>query len=110
MTTCGIYCIENIKTGEVYIGQSVNIERRWEQHKQNIKTGKYSLYHSMRIHGLDSFRFTVIERCSSADLNARESAWIDLFLSTGKRLYNIMGVPEKEKYVKKRPNKRVNKK
>ena len=27
--TCGIYMIKNKKTGQIYIGQSVNIEKRY---------------------------------------------------------------------------------
>lgn len=33
--TCGIYKIENIITSEVYIGQSKQIETRWNQHKNS---------------------------------------------------------------------------
>jgi predicted GIY-YIG superfamily endonuclease len=28
----GIYKIENLVNGKVYIGQSVHIERRWQEH------------------------------------------------------------------------------
>nr|DAH19257.1 MAG TPA: intron associated endonuclease [Bacteriophage sp.]DAT87476.1 MAG TPA: intron associated endonuclease [Caudoviricetes sp.] len=28
----GIYKIENLINGKVYIGQSVHIERRWQEH------------------------------------------------------------------------------
>ena len=30
--TCGIYMIKNKKTGQMYIGQSIDIERRWKEH------------------------------------------------------------------------------
>ena len=30
--TCGIYMIKNKKTGQKYIGQSINIEKRWKDH------------------------------------------------------------------------------
>ena len=30
--TCGIYKIENKINGKVYIGQSIEIERRWQKH------------------------------------------------------------------------------
>ena len=33
----GIYKIENKLNGNVYIGQSVNIERRWQDHKKRRK-------------------------------------------------------------------------
>ena len=30
----GIYKIENLVNGKIYIGQSQNIERRWREHKR----------------------------------------------------------------------------
>ena len=30
----GIYKIENLITGKIYIGQSIHIERRWQEHCQ----------------------------------------------------------------------------
>jgi len=31
--TCGIYKIENNINHKIYVGQSRNIERRWQKHK-----------------------------------------------------------------------------
>ena len=39
--TSGIYKITNDRTGEVYVGQSYNIEKRWEQHKEELKNGTH---------------------------------------------------------------------
>ena len=39
--TCGIYMIKNLITNQLYIGQSVNIERRWGEHC-NLKDMRYS--------------------------------------------------------------------
>lgn len=41
MDSCGIYSITNKKTGQKYIGQSIHIERRFEQHKYNKKPVTY---------------------------------------------------------------------
>lgn len=30
--TCGIYMIKNKKTGQMYVGQSIDIKRRWREH------------------------------------------------------------------------------
>lgn len=76
----GIYKIENILTGEVYIGQSKNIERRWQQHRENMvaKTTvrKYGLYRDMRYWGIKNFSFDVLEECSQFALDEREAYWI----------------------------------
>lgn len=110
MATCGIYCIENRLTREKYIGQSKNIERRWEQHKKGMYNSKYALHSAMRANGLSMFTFSILEECSTSLLDSREKYWIDYFLQQGHFLYNIMGVPSKEKYVKSWRNKKPYKK
>ena len=39
--TSGIYKIKNTVTGKVYIGQSKNIEKRFEQHKEKFRNGTH---------------------------------------------------------------------
>jgi len=43
--TIGIYRIYNVENGNSYIGQSKNIEYRWEQHKEDLKVGKHHQYY-----------------------------------------------------------------
>ena len=79
--TCGIYKIENKINGKIYIGQSVNIEKRWNRHKsasQNVLDHGYEthLYRSFRKYGIKSFDFTIIEKCSIQELNEKERYWI----------------------------------
>ena len=88
----GIYKIENIVTGEVYIGQSTDIDVRWAHHRKNAmaqnKVRKYALYRDMRRYGYSSFTFVVLEECSSFKLNEREDYWIEYY-SKKVHLYNI---------------------
>lgn len=35
MAICGIYKITNNLNGKSYIGYSIDIQRRWSQHKKN---------------------------------------------------------------------------
>ncbi len=58
---CGIYKITNIKNGKVYIGQSIDIEERWRQHKKDCNRRNQNLYLAFRKYGLDSFYFEVLE-------------------------------------------------
>ena len=53
----GIYKIENLITGKIYIGQSVEVEERIKEHKripfrENRPTYNYPLYKSFRKYGL----------------------------------------------------------
>ena len=37
LSKSGIYKITNLETNEIYVGSSVNIERRWGDHKTRMK-------------------------------------------------------------------------
>lgn len=88
----GIYKITNKTTGECYIGQSVNIHNRWEQHRRNAvakaKVRKYALYRDMRRYGINNFAFEVLEECSKFKLDEREQYWIIYYSKLG-HLYNL---------------------
>lgn len=88
----GIYMIRNKINNKVYIGQSVNIIKRWSVHKtypfnkKNEKKNKrayYShLYNSIRKYGLENFEFIILEECSRDLLNEKELYYIKKFNST----------------------------
>ena len=83
---CGIYKIENLINNKCYIGQSVNIKRRWKDHKEaskNIKNKNYDypLYKAIRKYGLENFSFEILEKCSENLLNEKEKYWIKYFNS-----------------------------
>lgn len=40
----GIYKITNNLNGKSYIGQSIDIKRRWKQHRDNSGSNKNPLY------------------------------------------------------------------
>lgn len=71
----GIYKITNNITGNFYIGQSVNIEKRFKEHKR--KKLKTKLSKDFQIYGLDSFTFEIIEIVSIDKLNERELFYIE---------------------------------
>lgn len=80
--TCGIYKITNIKNGKIYIGQSINIERRWKRHlsaSKNPKSHEYNapLHIDMRKFGDEAFKIEVLEECVQEKLNEREKYWIE---------------------------------
>ena len=80
----GIYKITNKINGKVYIGQSVDIERRWKEHRQrpfnsNSKQYESPLYRAIRKHGLDNFTFQVVEEGLPSELNDKETYWINYY-------------------------------
>lgn len=80
----GIYKITNRITSLVYIGQSVNIYKRWTNHRAsafnaNSKDYNIPLYQDMRKYGLQNFIFEIIEECDSKELNDREQYWIEYY-------------------------------
>lgn len=98
---CGIYKIENLINGKVYIGKSVNIKVRLQNHKsesfnKNSNAYNTAIHRAIRKYGLENFSFEVIEECSRKDLSDREKYWIKFYNSFGNG-YNLTfggeGVP-----------------
>ena len=82
-TACGIYKITNITTEECYIGQAVDIYKRWCEHCKcglGIDTPPGNkLYKAIQEYGLNNFTFEVIEECSPNQLNEKEKYFIELY-------------------------------
>lgn len=98
----GIYKITNKINGKVYIGQSVNIQKRWIKHKSNLRLNKSNtiLYYAFKKYGIENFLFEIIEECTQQDLNEREIYWIKYYDSTNRdNGYNIsLGGDGTQKY------------
>lgn len=82
-TKCGIYKITNIVTDECYIGQSVDIYKRWCEHCKcglGIDTPPGNkLYKAIQEYGLDNFTFELITECEPSELNEKEKYFISLY-------------------------------
>lgn len=85
--TTGIYKIENLLNGKVYIGQSVHIERRWQQHCQS--SAKSLIANAIKKYGKENFSFQIVEECDSNLLNDREMFYIKQYDSLVPNGYNI---------------------
>lgn len=73
----GIYKITNKINNKSYIGQSINIERRWKEHQE---PGQTSVIHNAIIkYGVENFSFEILELCSYEELNEKEIYWISYF-------------------------------
>ena len=84
-TKQGIYKITNLQTNQSYIGQSLDIYKRWSQHCKaglGIDTpAGNKLYKSILEDGLQNFTFEVLCQCSKEQLNAKEKYFIELYQS-----------------------------
>lgn len=68
----GIYKITS-PTGRVYIGQTVDIVRRFKQYKKGISCStQVKLHSSLQKHGISNHLFEVVEECEVSYLNERE--------------------------------------
>jgi group I intron endonuclease len=76
----GIYKIINKVNNKIYIGSSINLFKRKKEHFWALTRGNHHniiLQNSHNKHGLASFAFVIIERCSPEELIPREQHWID---------------------------------
>lgn len=84
----GIYKIINPK-GKVYIGQSNNIEHRWEMYGRLACKKQAKLYNSLVKYGWENHKKEIIEECNSDQLNKREIYWGEKFNVLNKNGLNL---------------------
>lgn len=73
----GIYKITNLRNGKSYIGQSVNIEKRFKDHLSDKAAGHgKSFAEDLAQYGKTAFELTVLEECDRDELIDRERAYI----------------------------------
>lgn len=78
----GIYKYKNKINGCVYIGQSINIERRYEQHLYDAKNRaekSTGIDVAINKYGIENFCFEILEECDVDHLDERERFWIDYY-------------------------------
>lgn len=88
----GVYAITNTETDKMYVGSSVNLQKRLREHR--IALCKNS-HHSIKMqrawgkHGAENFRFATLLLCSPKDLLFYEQRAIDAFKSATRAGYNV---------------------
>jgi group I intron endonuclease len=70
----GIYKVIS-PSNKIYVGQSINIEKRFKQYKRLDCKKQPKLYNSLLKYGTDQHVFELIEECSLDQLNEREIYW-----------------------------------
>jgi group I intron endonuclease len=92
--TIGIYAIRNKINQKMYIGKSINIERRFWSHKnslskpeRNKKQTNRFLWNAVQKYGIDNFEFLILESITHKDddyLAELELFYMDFYNSTDK--------------------------
>lgn len=114
---CGIYVIICTVTGEMYVGSSVDVRRRWRQHRNRLRKGTST---SPRLQSAwttypDHFSFALLQECLEEKLHSMEQQWFDRLAPTlnvegragtslGRRL-----TPEQREKLKRRPQSQARK-
>ena len=79
----GIYKITRLKTGEIYIGKSVNVKDRWVQHAKSAfhcGTISHSILHTtIEKDGIENFTWELLEVVPKDKLGDREKYWIEFY-------------------------------
>lgn len=75
---CGIYVLTHRESGRRYVGQSLDIRKRWRQHAR--ADGRCAaLARAIKKHGWEAFDAEMLCLCAPAHLNALEEYWISFF-------------------------------
>jgi len=83
---CGIYKIENLVNGKVYIGSSIDIYRRWENHKSTLRGNRHHSFMLQRAwnkYKEKDFKFEIIKIFNGniKELRLLEQHYMDLYKS-----------------------------
>lgn len=90
-----IYLIENLidEQETVYVGSTNCLKRRWHEHRKLLRGNKHFnsyLQRAWNKYGEDNFVFSILESLEhEKDLSEREQYWLDFFLFSGQKVYNM---------------------
>jgi len=87
----GVYRITNTITDRVYIGSSVDINRRIKEHSYKLSMGRHANVHlqsSWNKHGAAAFIFEPLLECSVETRAEREQRFVDAYVLHDLPIYN----------------------
>ena len=102
----GIYKITNNINGKIYIGQSINIDKRikehfWKAQNENDVSFNSILYQAIRKYGAENFSWEVLEECSTEEIDILEQKYIAQYNCITPNGYNIMAGGQKIRAIPK---------
>ena len=96
--TCGIYTITS-PSGRVYVGQSVNIERRFGEYRRSSSSVRKQrrLAASFAKYGVDAHVFCIVQACAEESLRATERHFQEILQACGPKGLNcrLVGAADK---------------
>jgi group I intron endonuclease len=84
MNASGIYTIERVSTGQLYVGSAANLRQRWNRHRFDLRRGQHrgsKLQRAWDKDGEGGFRFNVLFVCERTDLLMFEQRALDALLT-----------------------------
>lgn len=81
----GIYAIKNTLNGKFYVGSSLDVRRRWYDHRARLRRGtsaETKLLNSWKRHGTEAFVFMFLEQVQENRLLEREQFWAEVLRAT----------------------------
>lgn len=81
-----IYSITNTANGKVYIGKTVDVARRWSQHRVGLRTGEYlgrtskDMCADVVVYGYDAFVFEILQKFEIIDYDTMDREEIKYLL------------------------------
>lgn len=75
----GIYLIQNVIDGRMYVGQAEDIGMRWSTHISLLQNNKHHsryLQEAVNKYGIENFNFTILCECEKSKLHEMEQYFI----------------------------------
>lgn len=72
----GIYLIQCLPTGKVYVGKSRHVQNRWASHRRNLKAGDHRNRHLQAAwskYGAEQFSFSIVEEIVGMNVTETEA-------------------------------------
>ncbi len=92
MKVCGIYAIINLNNNNMYIGKSIDVFQRWEQHLDNARLKKYQYEFYKDLINISNFTFQILEICEEDQLQEKEQFYIDKYNSLSKGYNQVQAI------------------